>query len=125
MGMRVGAVALVLALGGMPAQASSTPLVTTVVQVDPGDIVACQVTNAGKRDMQVAVELVSAAGATVFSQGLTLPAGHGDAVPSGTATNTLAFCRFTVVAGVARDARASLCVVPSGSPRCTAVVDAR
>src|SRR5262249_17878260 len=100
-----------------------------LVQGDTGDSVNCGVSNAGKKDLLVAGQLVNGGGAPLpDNSGLT--AGAGGANPDTQKRNAnpvkhFVFCRFTVLEGSATRARASLWLRPGGAERCALSLDAR
>jgi len=122
------AVVALAVLGGGPAWGAKV-FTTALVQGDTGDSVNCGVSNAGKKDLLVAVQLVNGGGALLLdNSGLTVVAGGANRdqqTLNANPVNHFVFCRFTVLEGSAKDVRASLCLRPGGAERCALSLDAR
>jgi hypothetical protein len=104
-------VAAVLAVVAAAGAADAAGVLTTPLAPRSGRAFGCMVTNAGTKQAEVLIELVSMGGNVQTSAEATMApgtaTGHALASDSGTA---LLYCRVTVLAGSKRAIRASYCV---------------
>ncbi len=128
MWIRRASVVVVFLLFGHPAWAGKI-LVTPLIQGDTGDTINCGVSNAGKKDLHLKIELLNGGGSVlVNTDDLAIGAGTANRIQTqlnSSGTNHFVFCRFTVLSGSAGSVRASLCLLPAGSARCAVSADAR
>jgi|SRR5262245_6756422 len=122
-------VAVALAVVGSGPAWGAKVFATAMVQGQTGDAISCAVSDAGKKGLVVAVQLVNTAGTVILDNpGMTVVPGganRGQQTLDATPANHFVFCRFTVLDGSAKDVRASLCLRQSGGEQCAFSIDAR